>query len=359
MLTLPEKTVVDIDVSLYGTEELLQYTPLETALRKAYNFLGQIEHESENPIVRRQKRVLLRRAVSLVQLCRMMLLHVACRSGSRILTTMFAADGRRQEPCKTCSYCARVMNEQKDEDEPEDTVEKGSDDDGYEDDDGNLGLLGDDDFDDHELMFGRAARSDLGDLIEDPVCPATNIFASKCRHYIHDRCLHDRGDDNTCYHCEVLQNLVKSAGTAATTGGTIKLEPKSEQQLHAPLAVAAPDSREFVSTNRWGQQYSLNPSVKMNRIAAWVGSLPKSDKFIIFSYFRSFLDLMEAMLARDGVPTCRFDGDTLDKAKVLADFRESPATKFRGLLATISSGGIGLNITAVCMSNCKGTKTFG
>lgn len=374
MLKLPEKTISNIDVNLYGTEEMTQYLVIETSLRYAYRLLGRIDNETEDPVARRKKRALLRRSMALVQLSRMMLLHVACRSGSRILTTMFAADGNRQDPCKACSFCTRVMTDGGDEEELDDGDYNGGgaatsgtgtwvpclgdkfiDEGRYDYDDDFLDRVEDDDFDDHELEFGRAARKDLGQLIEDPACQAKTIFASKCRHFIHKRCLGERGDEVSCYHCEVLKKLVHPAGTAASSGGAVKSEPKPSLETGSQLPAStptsfAPMSLEFHSTKRWSQQYSLNPSIKMTKVAAWVSSLPKSDKFIIFSYFISFLDLMEAMLTRDAVKTYRFDGDTANKAKVLADFCEKPAAKVRGLLATISSGGIGLNITAVCMN---------
>ena len=67
---------------------------------------------------------------------------------------------------------------------------------------------------------------------------------------------------------------------------------------------------------------------------------------IVFSFFKAFLDLAEAMLVIEmGIPCARFDGDcSSQKAKsaILREFREPGGA--RVLLATIQSGGVGLNI---------------
>lgn len=67
------------------------------------------------------------------------------------------------------------------------------------------------------------------------------------------------------------------------------------------------------------------------------------NQVIIFSYFKSVLDIIEAMMTTDGVMTCRFDGDLKDdRARELEDFKKDP--KKMVLLCTIGSGGVGLNI---------------
>jgi hypothetical protein len=84
-------------------------------------------------------------------------------------------------------------------------------------------------------------------------------------------------------------------------------------------------------------------SSKMLHVQEWLRKVPVTDKGIVFSFFKGFLDLVEAILARDGVEYQRFDGDIGGdaKAKALHDFQTGPA---KVLLATIASGGVGLNV---------------
>ena len=71
------------------------------------------------------------------------------------------------------------------------------------------------------------------------------------------------------------------------------------------------------------------------------------DKIIIFSFFKSFLDLAEGMLVHAmRLSVERFDGDVGGQVRsaALERFRTDPSKKL--LLMTIQSGGVGLNITA-------------
>ena len=74
--------------------------------------------------------------------------------------------------------------------------------------------------------------------------------------------------------------------------------------------------------------------------------MPRAE-VLVFSFFKAFLDLAEAMLVIEMGITCgRFDGDCASqkaKSAVLNAFRSADGP--RVLLATIHSGGVGLNIT--------------
>ena len=80
---------------------------------------------------------------------------------------------------------------------------------------------------------------------------------------------------------------------------------------------------------------------------------------LIFSFFKAYLDLTEAMLASSGVHCWRFDGDAkhAESMKALQSFKDwKPPADGAGssggggssprccLLATVHSGGVGLNI---------------
>ena len=79
----------------------------------------------------------------------------------------------------------------------------------------------------------------------------------------------------------------------------------------------------------------------------WVKDMRATDRGIIFSFFKSGLDLIEGALSHEfnmkGI--YRFDGDVNGPARTdtLDTFKSDPDG--RVLLATVASGGTGLNIT--------------
>lgn len=92
----------------------------------------------------------------------------------------------------------------------------------------------------------------------------------------------------------------------------------------------------------------FKPSTKLLELKKlFEEQIPKGDKVIVFSFFKCFLDLVDAMMTIElGVSCGRFDGDCSSqkiKSKVLNSFRAPDGP--RVLLCTIQSGGVGLNIT--------------
>ena len=79
----------------------------------------------------------------------------------------------------------------------------------------------------------------------------------------------------------------------------------------------------------------------------WVREMPLGDRGLIFSFFKSGLDLIEGALVHEfktkGV--YRFDGDLNGKQKEEALDNFKADADGRVLLATVASGGTGLNIT--------------
>ena len=66
---------------------------------------------------------------------------------------------------------------------------------------------------------------------------------------------------------------------------------------------------------------------------------------MVFSQFTSFLDLIQAVLARDGLPWYRFDGsmDIKKRNEAVPSFKAaSPEPKV--LIVSLKAGGVGLNV---------------
>ena len=125
----------------------------------------------------------------------------------------------------------------------------------------------------------------------------------------------------------------------------VKAEVKAEEQV-CMMCVNDEDGHPICDAN--GVPFGgFKPSTKLLKLKELVEAIPKADKLIVFSFFKAFLDLAEAMLEIEmGISCGRFDGDCSsqkDKSAVLHQFKEADGP--RALLATIQSGGTGLNIT--------------
>jgi hypothetical protein len=67
-------------------------------------------------------------------------------------------------------------------------------------------------------------------------------------------------------------------------------------------------------------------------------------KALVFSQWTSFLDLVEPHLATAGIPYCRLDGATRDRAGVTKTFQSEAGPPV--MLVSLKAGGSGLNLTA-------------
>jgi SNF2-related domain/Helicase conserved C-terminal domain len=67
-------------------------------------------------------------------------------------------------------------------------------------------------------------------------------------------------------------------------------------------------------------------------------------KALVFSQWTSFLDLVEPHLASAGIPFCRLDGTTRDRAGVTETFQSDAGPPV--MLVSLKAGGSGLNLTA-------------
>lgn len=98
-------------------------------------------------------------------------------------------------------------------------------------------------------------------------------------------------------------------------------------------------------------------SSKLNEIVDWSqNEVPKEDKILILSFYKGALDLLEGIFCHDyGIDCARFDGDVDSRTSIgeLDRFKTEPDCKI--LLATVASGGVGLNIVEVSAECCIGS----
>ena len=88
-------------------------------------------------------------------------------------------------------------------------------------------------------------------------------------------------------------------------------------------------------------------SAKIEKAIEWFQTtVPKGDKAIFLSFFKGSLDLIEGILVTKlGIDCVRYDGDVSKEARTNDLERFKTISTCRVLLATVQSGGTGLNIT--------------
>jgi len=152
---------------------------------------------------------------------------------------------------------------------------------------------------------------------------SSKCYASKeCKHYIHRGCLEKLEGESICPRChdlEVRMNISKEQFTNCCT---------------------------YCKHIRYGNAaYGIQVSTKIQEVINWVKSIPEDDKAIIYSFFKGSLDILEGIFVEDfGFECARFDGDITagPRIKELEYFQKTKSCRF--LLASVQSGGVGLNI---------------
>ena len=259
----------------------------------------------------------------------------------RELTIQFSPSRRhllkREERPKVCVYCDSDPSRKKDSDshsgshsgsDSDSNSHSGSDSDSDSDssrrvqtDIMDLDVDGLDDEDDLEV-----AKSSNEDKKKGPILPLgpdiCQVSESDCRHFAHKRCLaiHYEEGGTACPRCNGLTSRI-------------------HDNLHGN------EYCKEISTSL--SQNGFTGSAKIEEAIKWFKTtVPDIDKAIILSFFKGSLDLIEGILVEDlGIGCARYDGD-IDK-----DSREADLKRFktedtcRVLLASVQSGGTGLNIT--------------
>jgi len=104
---------------------------------------------------------------------------------------------------------------------------------------------------------------------------------------------------------------------------------------------------EEVSTHIDGPKSGgFTASAKIEEAIKWFQTVPKDDKAIFLSFFKGSLDLIEGILvSKFGIDCARYDGDVSKEVRSKDLERFKTSNTCRVLLATVQSGGTGLNIT--------------
>lgn len=186
--------------------------------------------------------------------------------------------------------------------------------------------LDDEDFDGPVQERNKKKKKKMKECIPLPSnfsCDATDCGYT---HHIHPECLEKLVRDNIerCPRCDDMQKRIQVDSTN---------EYPSPYPTYCKAISPAPSISGFKAT------------AKIQKLVDWVKKIPNEDKVIIYSFFKTSLDLFEGICVEDlDIECARFDGDVdVDtRKKQLNLFKTKDSC--RVLLATVQSSGTGLNI---------------
>ncbi|MFS8071689.1 MAG: DEAD/DEAH box helicase, partial [Byssovorax sp.] len=143
-----------------------------------------------------------------------------------------------------------------------------------------------------------------------------------------ERALYDELRDR--FRAELLQTA--SAGGVATSGTRVL-----EALLRLRQAACHPG---LIDPARRHER-----SAKLDALLPELLSLRESgQKALVFSQFRSLLDIVKPALEAEGLIVAQLDGQTRDREALVQRFQEDPTLGV--LLVSLKAGGVGLNLTA-------------
>ena len=346
LLDLPSRERKCVNIAAMPAE-LFIYENYEFAFLSALNKLQ--EAIDGNPESIRRQKELCEIMMACMSCCRMSLIHPII-PGGREITIQFSPSRRhlvkREENKNQCVLCSGrgYPTQRAEEFAKRRAAEENGD--AFIADEDYLNLVGadarvrremdldDDELDDEDVLIGTNTRvnKEKDQLVElnhdnDIVCQAAG---SDCRHFAHKKCLAVfRGNGGTqCPRCYDLSSRI---------------------HISNKDGVGNVSHRVYCSNTQTtvGGMHGFTASAKIVKTIEWIQkTVPDEEKAIILSFFKGSLDLVEGILSDElGIECARYDGDVGKdtRAEDLKRFQNSSSC--RVLLASVQSGGTGLNIT--------------
>ncbi|KAL7499275.1 hypothetical protein ACHAWT_006896 [Skeletonema menzelii] len=342
---LPERKRRCVNIAALPSE-LFIYENYEFSFLSALNQLQEAMDDGSPESIRRQKE-LCEIMMACMSCMRMALIHPIV-PGGREITIQFSPSRRhllkREEKKEQCVLCSgRSYPTQRAElFAARRTAEENGEEFIVEDD--HLNLVGadarvrtemdldDDELDDEDVLSGGDSRTnkEKGQLVElthDNICKAAG---SDCRHFAHEKCLsaYLENGGSECPRCYDLRSRIHISNEEGVMN----------------------DDQHVYCSNTETTVSGLNgftASTKIAKAVEWFQTnVPDDEKAIIYSFFKASLDLVEAILSDElGIDCARYDGDVGKETRAEDLKRFQTSTTCRVLLASVQSGGTGLNIT--------------
>jgi len=318
--------VIDAPLRLseFGVYEYYEYVFLKV--------LDQLKEDEDN---RRKQREMVNIMMSCMACMRAALIHPVLPRG-REVTLQFSPSRKhllkREEQNKVCVLCSiltptenaekhKAIKEGEEENEKldfrkilgssgsrtDENIFEGDDEPSWDVDDSNRG------------------NDEKGRIVEITATSSVRCHAagSDCCHWAHERCLElfeEKGYDK-CPRCLDFSSRLHFSST-------------DNNKIYCQ------DIKTSIS-----ETGGFTASAKIEKAVEWFRSVPKSEKALILSFFKGSLDLLEGILTYEhGIKCCRYDGDVPkeERSRDLDDFKTNDECRL--LLASVQSGGTGLNI---------------
>ena len=311
---LVAKIISENSVSVYS-DELLVYNRYEEKACKALQDFGKLAVQGNDPVSRAQARELFQVVMALLSNMRSAVLHPVLPNG-REITKLFSPSRRgllaieeRKHVCVCCNVGMRPsVSLPSDEMNGRHGIPV---DQGVEIVDDDATVLDPESEENRDTLVKEEKDEDLVRLPRS-ICKSI----SNCGHYAHVRCLEKLQIQPvvSCPRCVHIENT---------------------------LNFSSPTSQRYCKHINGG----FTGSSKIEAVLKALQGVPEGDKVLVLSFFKGGLDLLEGILVEDkGIPCARFDGD-VDRTLQISElerFRRNPSC--RVLLASVQSGGVGLNI---------------
>ena len=345
LLELPARERRCLSIPPFASE-LFIYENYEFSFLSALNKLQEAMDDANPDSIRRQK-----------ELCDIMMACMACMRmalihpiipGGREITIRFSPSRRhllkRQENKDQCVLCSgKGYPTQRAEEFAARRACEESGDEFIENEDyfNLLGLdahvraemdLDDDELDDEDVVLTHNNTRVIKDKcplveLDLDVCQAAG---SECLHFAHKKCLAVflENGGHKCPRCYDLSSRIHISNKDGNSNVTHRVYCTKTQTT---------------ASGRNG----FTASTKIVKVIDWFQtSVPEDEKAIILSFFKGSLDLMEGILSDElGIECARYDGD-VSKEQRAEDLKRFQTNKScRVLLASVQSGGTGLNIT--------------
>jgi len=329
-------------------------TPSELGIYEAYEFiflraLDQLQKEDMSdgsPEAKLYRMELFDVMMACMSCMRMSLIHPIL-PGGREVTIQFSPSRahllKQQENKNKCVLCCETYPTQTAENFAKKKAGnvKNGDDEGK----GNIKMLGlntqvrsdmdldDDELDDRDELDdedGIGAMKNVKDKKKGPIVllgpDVCQAHLSDCGHFAHEKCIEVyRGE---CPRCIDLSSRIHITNTASN-------ENKVPHKVYCQQVTTSVNNAN-----------GFTASAKIEKAITWfLTSVPKNEKAIILSFFKGSLDLIEGILTDEhGINCARYDGDVDKEVRARDLQRFQTNTNYRVLLASVQSGGTGLNI---------------
>ena len=323
-----ERKVINVPVR---PSELVVYEHFESTFLKVLN---QLKNEEDEGNVRRQ-REMMTIMMACLSCCRMANIHPVlplAREVSKVFSPSRQHLLKQEEDKKKCVLCRGKTITQKIANAAAAMNDDVKEESGLNKDDVARALaemsglaadmLDDDDYD-QLSPFVESNKDDeekeMGPIIEigSDLC---KVAGTDCCHFAHEKCL-ELLQEQDCQDCPRCHDL--SSRLHYTEDRTV---------LCQEVDNIVTDKSGYTTTS------------KIDAALKWVNEVPPSDKMIVMSFFKGSLDLLEGKLTDMGYECCRYDGDISKERRAKDLKRFKTKTNCRVLLASVQSGGVGLNI---------------